>query len=105
MRSTFAELGDEMRIDENNILHVRGKEVGLVYFRTGYTINQYDTGTLSSDGWKVRTQLETSMAIKCPSIDVQLCTFKKYQQAFSSRELLQQVTRDEIATDKLIGLF
>jgi hypothetical protein len=55
MRSTFAELGHEMRIDENNLLHVRGKEVGLVYFRTGYTINQYDTGTLSSDGWKVRT--------------------------------------------------
>lgn len=45
------------------------------------------------------------MAIKCPSIDVQLCTFKKYQQAFSSRELLHQVTRDTEATEKLLDLF
>jgi len=31
------------------------------------------------------------MAIKCPSVDVQLTTFKKYQQAFSDEKLLQQV--------------
>ena len=66
-----------MNIDSKNTLHVRGKEIGLVYFRTGYQINQYDCiGGL--DGWKVRAALENSMAIKCPSIDVQLTTFKKY---------------------------
>lgn len=45
------------------------------------------------------------MAIKCPSIDVQLTTFKKYQQAFSDSSLLQQVTQDEDAAAKISGLF
>ena len=31
------------------------------------------------------------MALKCPSVDVQLTTFKKYQQAFSDEELLRRV--------------
>lgn len=37
--------------------------------------------------------LECSMAIKCPSVDFQLTTFKKYQQAFSNESLLQEVTQ------------
>lgn len=35
--------------------------------------------------------LECSIAIKCPSIDVHLTTFKKFQQAFSDESLLQKV--------------
>lgn len=33
--------------------------------------------------------LECSMALKCPSVDVQLTTFKKYQQAFGDENLLK----------------
>jgi len=36
MRATFTEIGPEMNIDSSNTLHVRGKEIGLVYYRTGY---------------------------------------------------------------------
>lgn len=77
IRATFTDIGLEMTVDSNNKLYVRGKEIGLVYFRTGYQINQYDC-IGGVDGWKVRAALENSMAIKCPSIDVQLTTFKKY---------------------------
>ena len=62
-------------------------------------------GSSAVDGWKVRTQIETSMAIKCPSIDVQLATFKKYQQAFSDASLLQQVTQNEEITKQASSLF
>lgn len=77
MRATFTDIGHEIKIDDRNALHVRGKEIGLVYYRTGYQVNQYET-TSGVDAWRVRAALETSMAVKCPSIDVQLTTFKKY---------------------------
>ena len=35
--------------------------------------------------------MECSRAIKCPSIDVHLTTFKKFQQAFSDESLLNKV--------------
>jgi hypothetical protein len=41
--------------------------------------------------WDARTLLECSRAIKCPSIDVHLTTFKKFQQAFSDEKLLHEV--------------
>jgi|688.fasta_scaffold393560_1 hypothetical protein len=59
-----------MSIDENNVLWVGKKEIGLVYYRTGYQVNQYSSENPEHDLWMVRTKLETSMAIKCPSIDV-----------------------------------
>ena len=45
------------------------------------------------------------MAIKCPSIDVQLTTFKKFQQAFSEEKLLNQVTENEGVTKQISGIF
>jgi len=35
--------------------------------------------------------LECSRALKCPSIDVHLTTFKKFQQAFGDEKLLHTV--------------
>lgn len=104
MRATLLEVGQNMKID-NNLLYFKGHEIGLVYFRTGYQMEQYDTGSKDIDGWHVRTLIENSMAIKCPSIDVQLATFKKYQQAFSDESLLQQVTQSEEVTKQASHLF
>jgi len=41
MRATFSDIGREIKIDERNALHVRVKEIGLVYYRTGYQVSQY----------------------------------------------------------------
>ena len=69
MRATLKEIGLEMTIDQENRLWLRGREIGLVYFRTCYQEDQFNTQS-SVDGWQVRLDLELSMAIKCPSIDV-----------------------------------
>jgi len=43
--------------------------------------------------------LECSMAIKCPSIDVQLATFKKFQEGFREDKFLTEVMGEAGATD------
>ena len=88
MRRTFAELTKQAKIDpKTKILTVDGREIGFVYYRTGYQINHYQKdnekqGTnereMDESKWEMRTLLECSMAIKCPSIDVHLTTFKKF---------------------------
>ena len=46
------------------------------------------------------------MPIKCPSIDVQLTTFKKFQQAFSDEILLKRVMASNLdAADKIKHIF
>ena len=61
---------------ENGVLFIDGtREVALVYYRTGYQFEQY----ANENAWDARTLMECSRAIKCPSIDVHLTTFKKFQ--------------------------
>jgi glutathione synthetase len=50
-------------------------EISTVYYRAGYTPNDYTT----SAHYDVRQRLERSMAIKCPSIALQLAGSKKIQ--------------------------
>ena len=78
-------------------------EVALVYYRTGYQIEQY----ISETSWEARNTLECSLAIKCPSIDVHLTTFKKFQQAFGDEKLLMKVMGDKQQgqAEKIKGLF
>lgn len=55
---------------------VDGKEVAVVYFRAGYTPEDYH----SEDEWTARALVERSAAIKCPSIAYHLVGAKKVQQ-------------------------
>ena len=66
---------------------MRGNEIGFVYYRSGYQAEQYT----SEEDWEARKVLELSQAIKCPSIDYHLTTFKKFQQSFCDPEVLKQV--------------
>eukprot|EP00826_Nyctotherus_ovalis_P003092 TRINITY_DN1061_c0_g1_i5.p2 TRINITY_DN1061_c0_g1~~TRINITY_DN1061_c0_g1_i5.p2 ORF type:complete len:240 (+),score=85.84 TRINITY_DN1061_c0_g1_i5:894-1613(+) len=63
-----------------------GKEIGLVYLRAGYTPRDYPTDA----EWKGREILECSMAIKCPSIDLHLVTFKIFQEHFGQKDFLEK---------------
>jgi glutathione synthase len=63
------------------------REVGFVYYRSGYQVEQYE----SESDWEARIILENSQAIKCPSIDYHLTTFKKFQQAFCKQEVLKDI--------------
>lgn len=75
MRVTFESVTNEGEVDPvTKILKIRGKEIGFVYYRTGYQMEQY----ANDEDWKARETLECAMPIKCPSIDVHLATFKKF---------------------------
>jgi glutathione synthetase len=60
-------------------------EIAVVYFRAGYDPEEYD-----EKGRAARLLLETSLAIKCPSILSQLTTFKKVQQELSAPGALER---------------
>ena len=36
IRATFGEVADGLAMNENNIMTVWGKEIGFVYYRSGY---------------------------------------------------------------------
>lgn len=75
MRLNFKQIHDRMTLDdETHVLHIDGKEIGFVYYRSGYQVEQYTT----KDDWEARRILEISQAVKCPSIDYHLTTFKKF---------------------------
>ncbi|KAI3624510.1 glutathione synthase [Malassezia furfur] len=60
-------------------------EVSTVYFRTGYSPEDY-TGT----AWDTRLMLERSHAIKCPTIALQLVGSKKAQQVLAEPGVLEK---------------
>lgn len=68
-----------------------GKEIGFVYLRAGYTPKDYPTEV----EWKGRELLECSMAIKCPSIDLHLVTFKAFQENFGRKGFLEKYLNSE----------
>lgn len=91
MRMTFDQIRKHSQIDGNtNALLVNDKEIAFVYYRTGYQLEQYE----GEEDWATREMLELSQPIKCPSIDVHLTTFKKFQQAFANEAILFEVMKD-----------
>ncbi|EGD72157.1 glutathione synthetase [Salpingoeca rosetta] len=69
-------------------------EVSVVYFRAGYTPNDYP----SQAEWDARTQLELSAAIKCPNIALHLAGTKKVQQVLAKPGTLERFISGEDAT-------
>ncbi|KAI8998583.1 glutathione synthase [Trametes punicea] len=61
-------------------------EISTVYFRAGYTPKDYPTPA----HYETRYLLESSIAIKCPSIQLQLAGGKKVQQVLTSPGVLSR---------------
>lgn len=61
-------------------------EIALVYYRAGYAPKDYP----SEVEWHGRYLLESSLAVKCPSISYQLAGCKKIQQILSKEGVLEQ---------------
>ncbi|CDW80919.1 glutathione synthetase [Stylonychia lemnae] len=99
MRMTFTQIGNLAKVDENtNALSINDHEIAFVYYRTGYQLEQYE----NEKDWQTREMLETTMPIKCPSIDVHLTTFKKFQQAFGDERLLKEVMNHHLQDADII---
>ena len=64
-------------------------EISVIYMRAGYEAREYD-----QTGYDARLRLETSAAIKCPSLLGHLTTFKKVQQALTAPGALERFLAD-----------
>lgn len=75
-------------------LVVDGYEVSVVYFRAGYSPDDYPT----DKEWDARSLIERSLAVKCPSAAYQLAGTKKVQQALAAPGALERFLRDDDAS-------
>eukprot|EP00798_Chlamydomonas_sp_ICE-L_P018243 gene18243-24694_t len=99
LRRSLAEIAETGRVRESDgALMLPGSEAGsehavaCVYFRAGYTPDDYPSET----EWTARELIETSSAAKCPSVAYQLTGAKKIQQDLASPGVLEKfVTAEE----------
>jgi len=67
--------------------------VSIVYYRAGYTPDDYPSET----EWGARELMETSSAIKCPSVGYQLCGTKKIQQVLCLEGIMEKFISEQNA--------
>lgn len=94
VRRTLQQLQSACRLNPSSgSLHVtvpssaEALEVSVIYFRAGYTPLDYQ----STSDYEVRFLLEASLAIKCPSIPLQLAGSKKIQEYITQDNILEQL--------------
>ncbi|KAF2814728.1 glutathione synthase [Mytilinidion resinicola] len=81
-RTTRAETGELLFYPPHSTQPV---EVSVAYMRAGYDAGEHD-----EEGMEARVRIETSRAIKCPSVLGQLAGFKKVQQALAGAGVLER---------------
>ncbi|XP_026847055.1 glutathione synthetase isoform X1 [Drosophila persimilis] len=90
LRRTLTDVHREGKLGLNKELLLSGLEVAVIYFRAGYEPGHYH----SQDEWDARYLMETSLAIKCPSIQYHLAGTKKVQQALAQPAVLERFIND-----------
>ncbi|TCD62642.1 hypothetical protein EIP91_006595 [Steccherinum ochraceum] len=97
IRQTFDDLAKSAHVDpQTHVLKITPQskqiaepvavEISTVYFRAGYTPNDYPTPA----HYDIRGLLESSRAIQCPSIPLQLAGGKKVQEELTQPGVLEQ---------------
>lgn len=87
IRCTLDDIKDQFVYEgaEKRLIHKKtNKEVGMVYYRTGYDVKDYTTEKC----WENRGFLEESFAIKAPDLSIQLAGTKKIQQLLTKDDFL-----------------
>jgi len=90
VRMSLTKAYAEITLDhENGALRLGDKEIAVIYYRAGYAPTDYPDG---DDGieWKARLRLETSRAVKCPSLGYHLAGTKKVQQELARPGVLER---------------
>ncbi|KAI0807526.1 glutathione synthase [Fomes fomentarius] len=72
-------------------------EISTIYFRAGYTPTDYSTPA----HYATRYLLESSVAIKCPSVQLQLAGGKKVQQVLTQPGVLEQYIPNELSAQEV----
>ncbi|XP_021354308.1 glutathione synthetase-like [Mizuhopecten yessoensis] len=94
---TFKDMSERgsNRISDKALV-IDGCEVAVLYFRTGYTPEDYR----SDKDWDTRLMIERSKAIKCPSVQYQLAGTKKVQQELCCPGAVERFIKDgDVARD------
>lgn len=76
----------EIDYNNNNKLYYKNHEVSVVYYRSAYGPSEFE----KSETWECRTVLESTLAIKCPSLLTQLSGSKKIQQLLTNSKNLSK---------------
>ncbi|XP_017111649.1 glutathione synthetase-like isoform X1 [Drosophila elegans] len=90
LRRTLTEVHREGKLGLAKELLLGTQEVAVIYFRAGYEPGHYH----SQAEWDARYLMETSLAIKCPSIHYHLAGTKKVQQALAQPAVLERFIND-----------
>jgi len=101
MRRTLAQIAESGRIDATGALVLDGQAVSVAYFRAGYTPDDYPT----EQEWAARRMIESSDAIKCPTLAYQLSGAKKVQQALAAPKALDRFLEDQADKDAISASF
>ena len=100
VRQTLDQLASSASVDSSSRrLHInplahpdaRNVEIAVVYFRAGYTPTDYPT----SAHYDTRAVLESSLAIQCPSFQLQLAGGKKVQEVLTRPGILEHFLLDQ----------
>ncbi|XP_030568524.1 glutathione synthetase isoform X1 [Drosophila novamexicana] len=90
LRRTLTEVHRDGKLGQHKELLLGSTEVAVIYFRAGYEPGHYP----SQGEWDARYLMETSLAIKCPSIHYHLAGTKKVQQALAQPSVLERFIND-----------
>ncbi|BAF28719.1 glutathione synthetase, chloroplastic isoform X1 [Oryza sativa Japonica Group] len=101
IRKTLAQVEAEGQVLPDGTLVVDGQTVSVVYFRAGYSPNDYP----SEAEWRARLLMEQSSAIKCPSISYHLVGTKKIQQELAKPNILERFLNNKEDIAKLRKCF
>lgn len=101
IRRTLAEVYAEAKLDDNRILVVGEQRIAVVYYRSGYSPDDYR----SDRDWDARLLMERSIAVKCPSISYHLVGAKKIQQELARPGVLERFLQDKEAIAKVRASF
>lgn len=100
VRLSLADVGERGRLEAGRLmveLEERKEvvEVGVVYYRAGYTPDDYPT----EKEWEARSMMESSLAVNCPTIAMQLVGTKKIQQVLDLAGQVEKFIGEEEAVE------
>ncbi|KAL0480678.1 glutathione synthase [Acrasis kona] len=96
--SELSKLSDQKKLLCDGNIVIEGRVVSVVYFRAGYTPDDYPT----QSEWNARYEVEASSAIKCPNIGHHLVGAKKIQQVMADQKVLSKFSNQH---EKIFKLF
>lgn len=100
-RITLSQIHKNATLKEGRLIYNDEYEIGLAYFRTGYTPEDFK----GKDEWSARLLIERSSAIKSPSVKFQLVGTKRIQQVLTDPEILLRFAKKKEIADKLASTF